>query len=54
MFERNLGSIWIAVLTGFNQPLGLAQGGGIDEHNDLLFLRWVEGAASHGADSIIT
>jgi len=35
--EGNFSALWIAVLTGFDQPFGLMQGRGIHEHNLLLF-----------------
>ena len=41
--------IRIAVLTGFNQPLGLTQSCSIDENDVLLFWCWVEEVAEHGS-----
>ena len=43
VIEWNFRAIRVAVLAGFNQPLGFPQGGGVDEYDVLLFRRWVEG-----------
>jgi hypothetical protein len=52
VIEGNFGTIGIALLAGFNQPLGFAQDCGIDEDHILLFRRGVEEVTRHGADSI--
>ncbi len=48
----NLGAVWIAVLAGFDQPLGFADSCGVDEHYVLLFQRWIEEVARRGAGFI--
>ena len=45
VIEGNFGTIGIALLAGFNQPLGFAQDCGIDEDHILLFRRGIEEVA---------
>jgi hypothetical protein len=48
VIEWNLSTFLVAMLARLDQPLGLTESCGLDEHDNLLFWCWVKEVAGHG------